>query len=47
MRTNSWFAIVGLLLTLLGAGCANTGSASGDDKHPVFYGGVTGGGTWP
>jgi hypothetical protein len=47
MRTNSWFAVVGLLLTLLFAGCADTGSASDDGKRPVFYGGVTGGGTWP
>jgi hypothetical protein len=40
-------ALIGLLLTLLSAGCAATGATSDDDKHPVFYGGVNGGGTRP
>jgi hypothetical protein len=41
------FALIGLLLSLLAAGCADSGAASDDKRHPVFYGGTTGGGTWP
>lgn len=40
-------AVLGLLLTTLAAGCADNGAASGNDRRPVFYGGVSGGGTWP
>ena len=47
MRTRWWFAVAGLLLALWGAGCTDTGTASDNDKRPVFYGGVTGGHTSP
>ena len=47
MRRKRGFAVVGLLLALLTAGCADTGSTSDNDKRGVFYGGVTGGGTRP
>jgi hypothetical protein len=36
---------VGLLL--LAAGCADNGTASDNDKPPVFYGGVSSGGSRP
>jgi hypothetical protein len=39
--------VIGLLLTLLVVGCADGGASSDNDKHPVFYGGVNGGGTRP
>jgi hypothetical protein len=39
--------LIGLLLTLSAVGCADTGAASDNNKRPVYYGGVTGGGTWP
>ena len=44
-----WFrlAIIGILLSLVGGGCADTGASSGNDKRGIFYGGVSGGGTWP
>jgi hypothetical protein len=45
--TKSWVALIALLLSLFFAGCVGSGAASDDDKHPVFYGGVTGGGSWP
>ena len=51
MRTRRGLAVIGLLLALLTAGltagCADPGSTSDNDKRGVFYGGVTGGGTWP
>jgi hypothetical protein len=40
-------ALIALLLTLLPAGCADSGASSDNDKHPVFYGGVNGGGSRP
>jgi hypothetical protein len=40
-------ALIGLLLTLWSAGCAETGTTSDNDKRPVFYGGVNGGVTQP
>ena len=47
MRIRCWFAVGGLLLALLAAGCADTASTSENDKRGVFYGGVTAGGTRP
>jgi hypothetical protein len=47
MRARFWFSAVGLLFALLSAGCADSGAASNNDKRPMFYGGVSGGGTWP
>jgi hypothetical protein len=47
MRTRFWFGVIGLLLALLAAGCADTGTTSDNDKHGVLYGGVSGGRTWP
>jgi hypothetical protein len=47
MRRSCRFAVIALLLAAL-AGCAESGSDSSDsDRHPVFYGGVSGGGTRP
>ena len=42
-----WLAIAGLLLSLLVAGCADTGASSDNDKRGGFYGGIIGGGTRP
>jgi hypothetical protein len=47
MRTRRGFAVIGLLLALLTAGCADTGATSDDDKRGVFYGGVSAGGARP
>jgi hypothetical protein len=47
MRTRGRFAAIGLLLALLIASCADTGSTSDNDKRGVFYGGVSAGGTRP
>jgi len=42
-----WFSVMGLVLSLLTAGCADPGTASDNDKRGVFYGGVSVGGTGP
>lgn len=42
-----WPALCGLLASLLTAGCADSGAASDNDKRGGFYGGMSGGGTWP
>jgi hypothetical protein len=47
MQTRSWLALVALLLALTAAGCADTAASSDNDRRPVFYGGVTGGGARP
>jgi hypothetical protein len=47
MKALRWLALIGLLLSLLAAGCADSGAASDNDKHNGFYGGISGGGTWP
>ena len=47
MRVRFRLGLVGLFLSLALAGCAESGAASGNDKRGVFYGGVTGGRTWP
>jgi hypothetical protein len=47
MTRKRWFAVIGLVLALSAAGCADTGAASDNDKRGVFYGGVSGGHTWP
>jgi hypothetical protein len=47
MRTRFWLALIGLLLSMLGAGCADSGTSSDNDKRAIFYGGITGGGTRP
>lgn len=47
MKRTAWLALIGVCLFLL-AGCVESGGAGADsDKHPVFYGGVSGGGTRP
>lgn len=47
MRTRFWLALIAVSLSLLAAGCADTGAGSDDDKRGSFYGGITGGGTRP
>jgi hypothetical protein len=47
MPAISWLAVIGLVLTGLIGGCAASGTAADADKHPVFYGGATVGGTRP
>jgi hypothetical protein len=47
MNPAAWFIMIVLLLPLLVAGCADTGAASDNDKRGVFYGGISGGRTWP
>jgi hypothetical protein len=42
-----WFALIGIVLSLVIAGCADTSAASDNDKRGVFYGGVFGGHAWP
>ena len=42
-----WRAVLGLLATLLVAGCVNNDVASDGDKRGGFYGGVSAGGTRP
>jgi hypothetical protein len=46
-RTMPLIAVLGLLLSLLVAGCADTGAASDNDRRGVFYGGISGGGSRP
>jgi len=40
-------AVIWFLLSLLVAGCADTGAASDNDRRGVFYGGISGGGSRP
>jgi len=47
MNIASLLAVLGLLLCLLTSGCADSGSSSDNDKRGGFYGGVSGGGSWP
>jgi hypothetical protein len=47
MKRSCWFAVIGFVLVLSAAGCADTGATSDNDKHGAFYGGVSGGRTWP
>lgn len=47
MKPRCWFSVIGLMLSLLAAGCADPGAASDNDKRGVFYGGVSAGGTRP
>ena len=47
MTARLWLAFIGLLLSLAVTGCADTGAASDNDKRGVFYGGISGGRTWP
>ncbi len=47
MKPRYWFSVIGLMLSLLAAGCADPGAASDNDKRGVFYGGVSAGGTRP
>jgi hypothetical protein len=46
-RTMPPIAAIWLFLSLLLAGCADTGAASDNDKRGVFYGGISGGGSRP
>ncbi len=47
MEARCWFALIALVLSLAISGCADTSAASDDDKRGVFYGGVSGGRSWP
>jgi len=47
MGARFWFALIGMVLSLAMGGCADTSAASDNDKRGVFYGGVSGGHTWP
>src|SRR5437016_5077680 len=40
-------ALIGLLLSLTLAGCADHSVTSDNDRRPVFYGGISGGGSRP
>jgi len=43
-----WSLLLGLVVSLLTAGCADNGAASDNDRHGGgFYGGISGGGSWP
>jgi hypothetical protein len=42
-----WSILLGLLMALLIAGCADTGTSSDDDRRGVLYGGISGGGARP
>jgi len=42
-----WPILLWLLVSLLSAGCADNGAASDNGKRGGFYGGISGGGTWP
>jgi len=42
-----WFAVIGLLIAVSAAGCAETGGTSDNDKRGVFYGGAIAGGARP
>jgi hypothetical protein len=47
MKRRHWFSVIGLMLLLLAAGCADVGATSDNDKRGVFYGGVSAGGARP
>jgi hypothetical protein len=47
MRAMFRLGLIGLFLSLVLAGCADSGTGSDNDKRGVFYGGVTGGHAWP
>ena len=47
MKRRYWFSVLGLVLSLLTASCADTGTTSDNDKRGVFSGGVSAGGTRP
>jgi hypothetical protein len=42
-----WPLLLGLLVLLLAPACADNGSASDNDRRGGFYGGISGGGSWP
>jgi hypothetical protein len=42
-----WPILLGLLVVLLVAGCADSGNSSDNDKRGVFYGGISAGGARP
>jgi hypothetical protein len=47
MKATRWPALIGLLLSLMTAGCANDGAASDNAKNTGFYGGASGGWSHP
>jgi hypothetical protein len=47
MKRGHWFSAMGLVLSLLAAGCTDAGATSDNDKRGVFYGGVSAVGTRP
>jgi hypothetical protein len=42
-----WRVLTALGFVFLAVGCAGSGTASDNDEHGGFYGGISGGGTWP
>ena len=42
-----WLVLTVLVFGFLVVGCAASDTASDNDKHGGFYGGISGGGTWP
>ena len=42
-----WSILLGLLMALLVAGCADNGASSDTDRRGVFYGGISAGGARP
>ena len=47
LKTVRWPTLLALLAALLGAGCANDGTASDNATPGGFYGGISGGGIRP
>jgi hypothetical protein len=47
MMTRFRVALIGLVLSTLVAGCADSGPSSDNDKRGGFYGGITSGGGRP
>jgi hypothetical protein len=42
-----WSSLIGLMVALLIAGCADSGNSSDNDRRGGLYGGIFGGGARP